>query len=465
MPLRNLYILVTAIVVSLVCYFHAPRNRYASTLNDAMNLITREYLEEVEPRVLFEGAMAGMAEKLDPYSAFSEPKDFEQVEQHIDQKFGGIGVLVEMNSETKRITVMSPLVGTPAYKAGLKPGDVIMAIDGKDTEKMSLKDCVELIHGPVGKSIKLAIGRTDVKQPLEFNIERASIKVDSVLGDLRHNNGKWRFQLTERPDVAYIRMIQFGKETVNELQQAIAQASTNGPLKGVIIDLRQNAGGLLEAAVETCDLFLDEGEIVSTRGRDSKPRRTYSSSQGTIIPNDVPVVVLVDRYSASASEIVAACLQDHKRATIVGQRTWGKGTVQNLIELPGKRGALRLTVASYWRPNGKNIHKRRDANDDDDWGVRPNDGCEVLLSDEDQERVIRARRQRDGMLLDAKSLEPTAETKIIDNVPNQDPTEPKTSDEPPKLEDLAKLSPLKVDPQLQKAFEVLDHPHIDQEKE
>lgn len=438
MPARNLLILCLAAFLSLVCYHRAARNRYSAALTQAMNIINAQYLDEVQPRVLYEGAMTGITGKLDPYSSYESPKEYEQFDEHINQEFGGIGVLVEMNQDTKRITIMSPLVGTPAYKAGVKAGDVILAIDGKDTENMTLKDTVELIHGPKGKPVLLKLQRPGQDEPLEVSIVRDKIQVDSVLGDRRRNDGHWRFKLPDLPQFTYVRLSQFGKNTAAELEAALKSQNS----VGVILDLRGNAGGLLTAAVGTCDLFLDQGEVVSTRGRDGTVQYRYVAKTGTAIPNETPLVILIDRFSASASEIVAACLQDHGRAKVVGQRSWGKGTVQNLISLGEKRGALRLTIASYWRPSGKNIHKKRNATDADEWGVRPDEGYEVVLTDEEMEKILRARRQRDALLFDGDE-------------PADEQPSPIDGDEPEKLEALGKVSPAEVDPQLKKAIEVL----------
>jgi carboxyl-terminal processing protease len=186
----------------------------------------------------------------------------------------------------------------------------------------------------------------------------------------------------------------FGQHSAAEMRAALDVAGTC-PFNGVILDLRDNAGGLLEAAVETCDLLIDSGRIVSTRGRDRRDRSVYDATPSMVIPRTVPVAVLINKYSASASEIVAACLQDHQRAVVIGERSWGKGTVQNLLEIEGGRSALKLTTASYWRPSGKNIHRRKDAPESDEWGVSPSPGFEVKLSEEAQEKLRLARRDRD----------------------------------------------------------------------
>jgi carboxyl-terminal processing protease len=276
----------------------------------------------------------------------------------------------------------------------MRAGDEILEINGQTTEEISLKEAVNLMRGLPGTPISIKIQHLGEDQPFELTLKRDIIPIESVLGDTRHDDGSWRFVLESHPQIAYVRITTFGEQTVVELKHAFA--FDDEEVAALIIDLRSNAGGLLTAAVETCDLFLDSGDIVSTRGRNGVERQSYPAAAGpTIVDPHIPTVILTNKYSASASEIVAACLQDHQRAVIVGQRSWGKGTVQNIIPLENGKSALKLTTATYWRPSGQNIHRKETATEDDAWGVRPNDGFEVILSKEDFDRVIRERRQRD----------------------------------------------------------------------
>lgn len=435
MPVRNLLIIMLSAIVSMACYAKAQRNRFAATITEAMHIISSQFIEEVEPRQLFESAMDGMVESLDQYSGFISPDDFTQFQESLDQKFGGIGIIVELNPETKRLTVMSPLVDTPAHRAGMRAGDTILSIDGNSTVDMTLKDAVGLMRGPPGTPIKVAIRHAGDMDRIELTLNREIIPVESVLGDTRQPNGAWNFYLEDHPEIAYIRITSFGEKTAAELRKALQFGDR--PTKALIIDLRNNAGGLLTAAVKTCDTFLSSGKIVSTRGRGGKVRRVHEANErGTVVPRDLPMVILANKYSASASEIVAACLQDHGRAVVVGERTWGKGTVQNIIQLEGGKSALKLTTATYWRPSGKNIHRFKKAGEEDDWGVSPNEGFEVKLTDEEFQRVARYRRQRDVVR--------------AQDDPPEDPEEPKgTNSEngaPPELHS---------DPQLRKAIEYL----------
>lgn len=397
MPLRNLVIIIFAGIISLACYHKLPDSRIAAIVAETMQIVSNEFYEPVDSRELFEGAMNGMVQRLDPYSSYIGPQDFRQFQESLDQEFGGIGIVVELNPATEQLTVMSPLVGTPAYKAGIVAGDVILEIDGVNTRGMQLKDAVTLMRGKPGTPVKLALSRSGQPQPLKFTIERAVIPIESVLGDTRHTDGSWDFHLQEDPRIGYIRLTTFGEHTAEELQETLAFKDRK--VEALILDLRNNAGGLLTAAVETCDMLIDDnrfdGRIVTTRGRGGTMKGEFTASPKTAFDPRVPMVVLVNRYSASASEIVAACLQDHQRAIVVGQRTWGKGTVQNVITLEGGKSALKLTTATYWRPSNQNIHRSIDAGEDEEWGVRPDKGFEVVLSDEQLEKVLRNRRQRD----------------------------------------------------------------------
>ncbi|MCE9527832.1 MAG: S41 family peptidase, partial [Planctomycetales bacterium] len=467
----NLTIIMFALLLSIACYTRASRNRYAATLLDAMNIIESEYVDDVEPRKLFEGAMDGMVNQLDPYSGYSQPEEYQQFQEQMDQGFVGIGVFVEIDPKSKRLTIMSPLVGSPAFKAGIKSGDVIMAINDIDTTGMTLKESTSHIKGRAGTIVKLSVQHLGEAAPVEIPVERAEIPIESVYGDIRGKDGKWIFHLQEKRNIGYIRIHTFGERTATETEAALESFSE--PDQGVdalILDLRGNAGGLLNSAIDICDQFLEDGVIVSTKGRNNLERSRTVANPGVKISPDIPMVVLVDKFSASASEIVAACLQDHQRAVVVGQRSWGKGTVQNIIKLEGGKSALRLTVARYSRPSGKNIHKGADAKDTDDWGVSPNPGLAVNLTNDQFETWVKARRQRDIMTYSGQaksSVAPTEkktkeegtkeETKSDPESKSPDsavgpPTPPPEEPEPKEI----KVEPAShSDPQLQKAIEYL----------
>lgn len=394
MPIRNAVIIGTALIASLLCYHKATHSRYAEQFVFAMQIVENNYIEPVTSDQLFENSMTGMVGNLDEYSAYISPQQFQLFSQSIDQQFVGIGIIVQGPPQTNQLKVVTPVYGSPAYTAGVRAGDVILEIDGRRTESWSVDQAVERIKGPRGTTVTLKIQHDAAAKPETVVVTRDLIQTQSVLGDTRADQGKWNFFLKEDPRIGYVRITTFGERTSEEMKEALQ--FSNHPVKALILDLRGNPGGLLSAAVEVADMFLDSGVIVSIRGRRKEDCETYTASpENTIFDRAIPMAVLVDGYSASASEIVSACLKDDNRAAIVGQRTWGKGTVQNVIMMEHGKAALKLTTASYWRPNGKNIHRRRGASEMDDWGVRPDQGLKVELTEEQFRKILQQRRDRD----------------------------------------------------------------------
>jgi carboxyl-terminal processing protease len=430
MLVRNTIVISIAAVVSVVCHATAQRNHYASLVAEGMRIVSAFSLKEVPPRQLYEDAMNGMAQGLDPYSNYIGKEHFATFQESLDQEFGGIGIIVEINAETKRLTVLSPVVGTPAYEAGIQSGDVIMSIGRQSTEGMLMPEAVKLMRGRPGSQARLHVKtpKDDVLQ--QFTVARAVIPVESVKGDGRNPNDKWNFTLTDRPGFGYIRVESFGEHTAIELTTALNFIRKKG-VSGVIIDLRDNSGGLLAAAVEISDMFINAGSIVSTRGRNDVILTEHDAKAAVKIPITLPLVLLINQRSASASEIVAACLQDHKRATVIGARSWGKGTVQNVFEFENGLSALKLTTASYWRPSGVNIHRDREDTVDDVWGVSPSPEMTVPLDDE-QLTAISVHR------------------KLRDVVPRRDGQAVNRPAQPTLLE---------IDPQIRKAVEFLEQPN------
>jgi len=421
MPTRNLVILVVATLISMVCYQTASRNHYGGLLAHAIGEIDTKFVREVDQRELFEGAMDGMVRKLDPYSGYISPKELAAFSEELGQEFGGIGIVVEVNRETKRLTVLSPLPDTPAYAAGMRAGDQILAIDGKSTEGFQIFDAVDLMRGEPGSKLTVTVMHAGDEEPIDMELERAIIPVASVLGDVRNPDGTWQFRLKSNPDIGYVRLASFGEKTAEELRQTLEELRPN--INGLILDLRGNGGGLLDSAVEICDQFIDEGKkIVSIRGRDPKDWEDYlATTEGTTVDPELPMVIMIDGYSASAAEIMAACLQDHDRAKVVGSRSWGKGTVQTVTPFAGGRSRLKLTVATYWRPNGKNIHRHVDAKPEESWGVAPNEGYEVEVDEETLTKIVLLRRERDKV-----------------NIEKEPPTDANLEEEPtPKAEKVA----------------------------
>ena len=268
MPLRNLTVILLAMTVSLFCYAQAVRNRYVSVMGQAIGLIDSYYLEGVDRRELFENAMNGMMEGLDPYSAYIGPEMLQEMETTLDQEFGGVGIEVRKPEEKGPLVVHSTIANTPAFRAGLRSGDQIWAIDGVDTTKIPLKEAVHLMRGAPGSLVRVLLRRSGTANNEELSLSREVVVLDSVLGDVRMPDGSWDYRLAENPRIAYLRITTFGKRTREELQRTLSSpAGASYPFDALILDLRGNSGGLLDAAVEVCDLFIDEGVIVSTSGR------------------------------------------------------------------------------------------------------------------------------------------------------------------------------------------------------
>ena len=315
--------------------------RQLDLFSDAFDRVRANYVRPVKDGELINAAIQGMVSDLDPHSSYMDAKSFGDMQITTRGEFGGIGIEVTM--EDGLIKVISPIDGTPAAKAGLKAGDFIAALDGTPIQGMALSDAIDKMRGPAGTKVTLTILRNGSKKPFDVSLVRAVVKVDSA---------RWR----REGDVAYIRLTGFNEKTTPGLQRAVRELKAQiGPqLKGYVIDLRNNPGGLLDQAVSVSDDFLNSGEVVSTRGRHSEDTQRYNARRGDITDGK-PVVILINGGSASASEIVAGALQDHKRATIVGMTSFGKGSVQTIIPLGEGGGALRLTTARYYTPSGHSI--------------------------------------------------------------------------------------------------------------
>ena len=301
------------------------------------------YVEDVSDKKLIESAINGMLSSLDPHSSFLDDQSFKYMSEQTKGKFGGLGIEVTM--ENGVVKVVSPIDDTPASKVGLKPGDYITNIDGEAVMGMTLNDAVDKMRGKIGSKVKLTIRRINEK-PLEVTLKREEIKIQSVKNSIKAD------------DVVYIRISSFSEDVDTMTAKAIkdAKKKLGDKLKGVVIDVRNNPGGLLDQAVNVSDLFLDKGEIVSTRSRNEEGTVKYTATEGDIAKG-LPIVVIVNDGSASASEIVAGALQDHKRAIILGEKSFGKGSVQTVIPL-GKYGAMRLTTARYYTPSGRSIQAK-----------------------------------------------------------------------------------------------------------
>lgn len=357
---------------------------------DAMDQVERNYVKKVDRRELIEAAIQGMLTKLDPYSNYIGPDELERFRASVENEFGGIGV--QVSTEEGSLKVISPLVGTPAYRAGIMAGDVITEIEGESTEGISIDKATEKLKGPKGTKVTITVLHPGATDSEKKTLTREVIHVETVLGDHRLPNDQWDFMLRPDERIAYVRLVAFSRDTARDLRKVLKQLRT-AKLRGLILDLRFNPGGLLSSAIEVSDLFLSKGRIVSTAGRNSL-ERTWDA-QADDDDFDVPMVILINQFSASASEIVAACLQDNQRATVVGERSWGKGSVQNVTELGEGASLLKLTTSKYLRPSGKNIDRLSAAKGSDEWGVRPDKDCEVKLDEEEMGSMVKDRRARD----------------------------------------------------------------------
>jgi carboxyl-terminal processing protease len=359
-------------------------------LADTIDQVERNYVKPVERRELFEAAIQGILSKLDPHSAYINPEELGQFRASVENEFGGVGIQISLDGGT--LLVVSPLYGTPAYRAGIVPGDRITEIEGQSTEGITIDKAMQKLKGTPGSKVTVKVLHADASEPKKVTLTRELVHVETVLGDHRLPNDQWDYLLDPDKRIAYIRLTAFSRDTARDLRRALEELQASKP-RGLILDLRFNPGGLLTSAIEVSDLFISKGRIVSTSGRNSPERSWDAQAEGTFA--GFAMVVLVNRYSASASEIVSACLQDHHRAVVIGERTWGKGSVQNVIELEEGRSLLKLTTSSYLRPNGHNIHRFPNAKESDEWGVRPDKGYELKLDDEEMVALVRDRRDRD----------------------------------------------------------------------
>ncbi|MDC3216160.1 S41 family peptidase [bacterium] len=306
---------------------------------EVLEKINKEYVDEINQSESMDSAINGLLQSLDPYSSYMSPEIFQEMQTETRGEFGGLGIEVSM--EAGVVKVITPIDDTPASKAGIKAGDFIVKIDSVQVQGKSLSEAVDLMRGLVGTDIELTVRRRGVKKALTFNITREIIEVQSVKSDLLENN------------IGYIRLTSFNDNSSNQIKKKIKKLKENENLKAFILDLRNNPGGLLSQAIKISDFFLDNGEIVSTKSRKKSDNRKWFARKGDITEGKT-LVVLINYGSASASEIVAGALKDHKRAIIVGENSYGKGSVQSIIPLKNK-GAIRLTVSKYYLPSGKSI--------------------------------------------------------------------------------------------------------------
>jgi len=346
--MKNIYILISILFLVIFTTSNYVYSKNSNELYEKIDLfsevletIKKDYVSEVDQVKIMDSAINGLLQSLDPYSAYMSPKSFDGMQTDTKGVFGGLGI--EIGMESGVVKVISPIADTPAANAGIKSGDYIVRINDQQVQGKNLTEAVELMRGPVGSEIKLTVRRKNEKKALEFTIKRAVIEVKSVEAKIigRKNN------------IGYLRLKSFNENSDKQLFKNINNFEKKNKLTGYILDLRNNPGGLLSQAISITDFFLNDGEIVSTKGRKISETRRFFSRSGDGI-NGKPLIVITNNGSASASEIVSGALKDHKRAIILGERTYGKGSVQSIIPLKNG-GGLRLTISKYYLPSGKSI--------------------------------------------------------------------------------------------------------------
>jgi carboxyl-terminal processing protease len=336
---------------------------FVRTLVDIHRQVATNYVEPVDESKLREGAIEGMLGELDPFTMYVPPAKQEDFENMLEGSFKGVGI--QLNQlPNGLVEVVTPIDGSPAFKAGVMAGDIITKVNGEGIDGLRLPEIVKKIGGPLGTEVKLTVKHVTGKEE-ELKMTREEIVMPVIKGWERKADNSWDYFVDKDPKIAYIRITQFTSDTADNLREAVTPLLQQG-LQGLVLDLRFNPGGRLEEAIKVVDMFVSKGVIVSTKGR-NRAERSVSATEAGTLPN-FPMIVLVNEHSASASEIVAGSLQDNHRAVVVGERSYGKGSVQEVIPLDSKGGELKLTVAYYYLPSGRLVHRKKDATD---WGVNP----------------------------------------------------------------------------------------------
>jgi len=401
MSQRNLaWMLVVPALVLLGAVLSAtappPEKDYklVRTVVDVLAEVDKNYVRELsddEKKKLVEDMIHGGLSRLDPHSTYFNEEELKQFTNDTEGKFGGIGAYLTLHPQLRILMIDSPMVGSPAFEAGLQSGDLIYKIDGETTENLRVDDARAKIKGDAGTKLVLTVLRVGTSKLEDVPLTRAEIKILAVRGFARDPNDvtKWDFLADKENKIALIRLSGFNDNTGAEVKAAVLEAEKAGA-KALILDMRSNPGGLLSQAIFVSDLFLNSGRIVSTKDRTGTGRKWDAKKSDTMFEpaNDRPMAVLINSDSASASEIVAAALQDNGRAAIVGERSYGKGSVQKIFELSDHKSAVKLTAEVWLTPNGKNIHRWPTSKEADYWGVRPDTGLDVKLTLEDRRQHI-----------------------------------------------------------------------------
>ncbi len=360
---------------------------FVRTLIDINRQIETNYVEPVDEAKLRQGAIEGMMGELDPFSIYIPPAQQKNFDRMLEGSYEGVGIQLDQGEDGK-IKVVTPIEGSPAFKAGVLPGDIILKINGESTEGKQLKDIIKNITGLPGTDVALTVEHAGGAQET-ITLTRQEVEIPTIKGYVRNKDNSWNYFLSQDPKIAYLRITQFTPKTYQDFKAAMNNIMASG-MKGLILDLRFNPGGRLDQAVQVIDLLVKQGVIVSTKGRNRPEHVEYAKEKGTL--PDFPMIVLVNEHSASAAEIVSGSLKDHGRALVLGTRTYGKGSVQEVMPLEDNSGELKLTVAYYYLPSGRLVHRRKDSKD---WGVDPQ--IVVPMTPQQEQAVMKERYEAELM--------------------------------------------------------------------
>ncbi len=374
-------------------------NRMPQLLDEIVRQIQQNYIIEMDQSDLMETALRAIVGKLDSGAGFLRTNDVaflstnevSQLNEGLGQKFAGIGAVLDLDKVANEVVVSTPLPDSPALRGGILAGDRIIKVNGSELPvEKTLEAAVKLLRGEPGSAVTVGVKRSGTSELLELQLIRDTVRLRSVLGDTYKADLAWDFMLDDQKKIGYIRLTQVGKESPKEMTAALSDLESRG-VKALVLDLRNNPGGSLSEAVAVADLFIESGRIVTVKGRNGD--QAYDAhADGTV--REFPIALLVNRQTASAAEIIAASLQDHHRAVVIGERTFGQALVKSFFPL--KSGAaLKLPVAAYYRPNGKSVHRFPNSTDADDWGIKPNEGYEVAMTDDELKQYEKYRRERD----------------------------------------------------------------------
>jgi carboxyl-terminal processing protease len=402
--------------------------RFVRTLVDIYRQVGTNYVENVEDQKLQQAAISGMLQSLDPHTMYVPPEQEDAFNDALDGNFKGVGIRLNYNEETSQIEVVTPIDDSPAWKAGVLPGDVVLKVDGESIVGMRLEDAIPKIQGPSGSKVTLNLKRT-TGEITDITLTREEFVVPMIKGFDRNPDNTWNYWVDGTTKIGYVRLAQFTPEIGAKIGDIVRTLKGDG-MKGLILDLRFNPGGRLEEAEQIIDLFVKEGTIVSVKGRNRPEQKRMAKAEGTL--ENFPMVVLVNEHSASASEVVAGSLKDNNRATVVGARTYGKGSVQEVMPLDANAGELKMTVAYWYLPSGKRVQRIKDAKE---WGVEPD--IVVAMDDAAQGRIMREQLRAEQMRVSA--------TVPVTNPSSQPSTYPATT----------QATTQATDTQLEKAIEVI----------